>query len=150
MRHSPHTRRRPRRREGVILIVVLTLLALLAIVGLTFQVYGETARPVLREFRAEAASVVEQTGVMAALVGHDLRDALREDADFSDSFIAIDELADRAATFKARVRTAAAAEADPTRRTALLKLCGELEDFQLEIDLLRRLIEELERGGTAD
>jgi hypothetical protein len=128
--------------------VVLSLLTLFAIVGIAFQVYGETGRPELREFRVEAVPLLDQTGIMAAVVGHDPRTALRDDVDFSDSLAAIDEMAERTSLFKASVRAAIAGETDSDRRAALLELCDDLEDLQFEVGLLRRLIEILRSRET--
>src|SRR5262245_26065383 len=136
-----------RGRDGGIPLVVRSVLTLFEVVGLTFQFYGQTARPLLREFRPEAADLVEQTRVLASIVGHDLRDA-RDDADFADSLAAIDEWDDRASTLKENIRTAAAAETNPARHRMLLELCDDLEEMQSKSDVLRRLIEELQRGDS--
>ncbi len=53
----------------------------------------------------------------------------------------------RTVAFKASVRAAVTGDIDPARRVALLELCDDLEDLQLEIGVLRRLIEELDHGG---
>ena len=41
-------------------------------------------------------------------------------------------------------------ETDPKRRTALVKLCDDLEDLQFDVGLLSRLIEEPDRSADAD
>src|SRR5436190_12649684 len=134
-----------KRRPGVILMVVLAMLALLALVGLTFVLVADTASPPVRPFREEAVALARDTREAAALVRSDLLDSLSGEVDFSASRAALAELARKAEEFKARIRAASDVSDDPAARRHLEKLCGTLEELVATLDLLNRLIGEIER-----
>ena len=149
MRTQRIIRRRLQPRKGIILIVVLGLLALLEIVGLTFEMAADTAPRALSEFRQEALELTRQSVRLSKIVGPQLRRANREATDFSDSIAALDEFATNVESFHDRVEAARAAETDPRVVEMLTELGSTIEDLQSKIDCLRRLIEKLDRSRSS-
>jgi hypothetical protein len=133
-----------KQRSGVILIVVLSMLTLLALVGLTFVLVADTASPALRPFREDAVALAGDTREAAAVARNDLLDSFSGEADFSASRAALADLARRTEEFKARVRAASDGSDHPATRRQLKKLCGTLEELVETFDLLDRLIQMIE------
>jgi hypothetical protein len=144
MRRERTVHRQSRGRNGVILMIPLAMLTLFSIIGLTFVTYAETARPQLAQFRPTAEDLTRQTLQVTAIVAHDLRRALLEEVDFSESLAALDRLRDVNTALKADVRRAGEDEGDPEVREALVELCNRIEELLERIHVLRGMIVNLQ------
>jgi hypothetical protein len=133
-------------REGVVLLVVVTLLTLFEIVGISFVSYADTDKPGTRQFRPDVSALTHQTLVLAEDLADDLRRSEREPVDFWFYLSRIDDLDDDAEGVETRIRTALERETDPTARTNLETLDCDIKAFLEELDDLRWLVEQLARG----
>jgi hypothetical protein len=136
------------RRRGVVLIAVLGLLALLALVGVTFAFQGDVARPGNQEFREEVGNLGSDTRDLAFSLGRDLA-AMDDDegAVLSAYPDALRRLSERAADIQVRVRQAHDRSDDPAIRADLRVLDRRLERYQDRLCLLREIIELIIRGS---
>lgn len=135
-----------RRREGVVLLVVITMLTLFAIVGISFVSYADADKPGAEQFRPDLSALTQQTLIIADDLADDLRRSVREPVDLRPYLSRIYYLADDAEGIETRIRTALDRETDPAARTNLETLDCDVKAYLEELDNLRWLIEQLVTG----
>ncbi|HZN32209.1 MAG TPA: hypothetical protein VFB80_00270 [Pirellulaceae bacterium] len=139
----PMRRPRPvRRRRGVILMVVLSLLTLFAIVGISFVFQAQ------RTASAEAAANWRQVREAAPIIERDLLEALAGETDVSGSYSALQGLDLTSSDLRAAICAAARAEQDPKERRRLERLCDLADDLRRAISLLQWLLGQVEQQAT--
>jgi len=120
-------------RRGVILIVVLAMLTLFAIVGITFTLVSDVARPANRPFQRDVEDLSADTRELAFFLGQVLADDI-DDVEGAYSAFRDDlgRLSARAAEIRARVQQAYDQTEDRAAR-ADLKLLGRHLDGYLDL-----------------
>src|SRR5262245_17271001 len=110
----------PKQRRGVILILVLTMLALLALVGITFAVQRDAERPGNQQFQREINDLGADTRDLAFFLGRILTDD-RDDEEGVYSGVSDDlgRLSARAAEIQVRVHRTYEESTDPRARADL-------------------------------
>jgi hypothetical protein len=136
------------RRPGVILMVVLAMLTLFAIVGITFVLLGDAARPGNRQFQQEVGDLGSDTFALAVFLGN-LLPTVDEDEGGVLSAIpdALDRLSARAGALRVQVRQTYDGTEDPAARTDLSVLDLRLEAYQAGLCQLREIIELIIEGS---
>lgn len=148
------TGQRALRRRGVVLIHVIGMLALLALVGLSYETFSEATR--VPAVRSQLGDEAHELALEAVILARDLRPGFVEaiqrphrqsDFDWPAALDQLDEFADRAAALHDRVRTAYGREDDSRARESLHTICIQLDELQTWIDHLRWIVEEIIRGA---
>jgi hypothetical protein len=137
-----------RQRPGVVLIAVIALLELFAIVGITFVLVADSARPGNRQFQKEVESIGSDTLDLAFELAPVLA-AIEDDeggvpSAFSDD---LGRLSARAGDLRVRVLIAYDRSDDRRERTDLLILDRRLQQYLAHLCSLREIIELINRGS---